>query len=112
MQALIADGDGAFLSRIFIKGLIGYTPQSDIFGMLESHTRYTGIIIKEDPEPFPSERLAEDAMLQQMEVYLKQELEEDWLLLESFFFLITREMQKKLHGTITAKLCGRMRKTE
>lgn len=114
VQEYIADGDISFMSRVFIKGLIGYTPQSDISGMMESYIKDTEIVIKENQELFQSERLAEvkefilnmvmdivrkrgenigdyqkyfaeEAMLQQMEDYLKTELEEDWLLLESFY---------------------------
>lgn len=114
VQEHIADGDVWFMSRVFIKGLIGYTPESDISGMLESYSKDTEIIIKENPELFPSERLAEvkefylnimmdiirkrgeniddyqkyfadEAMPEQIRNYLKTELEEDWLLLESFY---------------------------
>ena len=114
VQELIADSDWGFTSRVFIKGLIGYTPNSDISGMLESYYKDDEIIIKENPELFPSERLAEvkefylnimmdiirkrgenvddyqkyfadEAMLEQIRNYLKTELEEDWLLLESFY---------------------------
>lgn len=114
VQEHIADGDVWFMSRVFIKGLIGYTPESDISGMLESYSKDTEIIIKENSELFPSERLAEvkefylnimmdiirkrgeniddyqkyfadEAMPEQIRNYLKTELEEDWLLLESFY---------------------------
>ncbi len=115
VQALIAaDSKDVFMSRVFIKGLIGYTPQCDAFGMLEWYERDAEIVIKENQGLFQSERLAEvkeyilnimmdivrkrgeniedyqkyfaeEAMLQQMEDYLKTELEEDWLLLESFY---------------------------
>lgn len=114
VQEHIADGDVWFMSRVFIKGLIGYTPESDISGMIESYSKDTEIIIKENPELFPSERLAEvkefylnimmdiirkrgeniddyqkyfadEAMPEQIRNYLKTELEEDWLLLESFY---------------------------
>lgn len=113
-QELIGDGSGGFRSYLFIKGLIGYTPQSDISGMLESYTKDTEIIIRKKQGLFQSERLAEvkeyilnmmmnivrergenteeyqeyfaeEAMLQQMKDYLNSELEEDWLLLESFY---------------------------
>ncbi len=113
-QELIGDGSGGFRSYLFIKGLIGYTPKSDISGMLESYTKDTEIIIRENQGLFQSERLAEvkeyilnimmdivrergenteeyqeyfaeEAMLQQMKDYLNSELEEDWLLLESFY---------------------------
>lgn len=114
VQALIADGEWGFSSRVFIKGLAGYTPQSDISGRLESYYKDDEIIIKENPELFPSERLAEvkefylnimmdiirrrgenigdyqkyfadEGMLEEIRNYLKTELEEDWLLLESFY---------------------------
>lgn len=113
-QELIGDGSGGFRSYLFIKGLIGYTPESGISGMLESYTKDTEIIIRENQGLFQSERLAEvkefilnimmdivrkrgenteeyqkyfaeEAMLQQMKAYLNSELEEDWLLLESFY---------------------------
>lgn len=114
-QARIADGRLG-MSRVFIKGLIGYTPESDISGMLDGYVKDTEIIIKESHGQglFQSERLAEvkeyilnmmmnivrergentewyqeyfaeEAMLQQMKDYLNSELEEDWLLLESFY---------------------------
>ena len=54
VQELIADSDWGFTSRVFIKGLIGYTPNSDISGMLESYYKDDEIIIKENPELFPS----------------------------------------------------------
>lgn len=114
VQEHIVAGDVWFMSRVFIKGLIGYTPQSDISGMLEGYTKDTEIIIRENQGLFQSERLAEvkeyilnimmdivrergenteeyqeyfaeEAMLQQMKDYLNSELEEDWLLLESFY---------------------------
>ena len=114
VQEHIVNGDVWFMSRVFIKGLIGYTPQSDISGMLAGYIKDTEIIIRGNQGLFQSERLAEvkeyilnimmdivrergknteeyqeyfaeEAMLQQMKDYLNSELEEDWLLLESFY---------------------------
>lgn len=57
-QALFTDS-GLGMSRVFIKGLIGYTPQSDISGMLAGYIKDTEIIIREKKGLFQSERLAE-----------------------------------------------------
>ena len=116
-QEIIADRYETWISsRIFIKGLVGFTPTSDPFGRLEGYYQDREIIIEKNVGKglLQSERLAEvkeyilimvmdiirnrgenaaayqdyfadEAMLQQMETYLNTEIEEDWLLLESFY---------------------------
>ena len=115
-QALIADGgEDWFGSDIFIKGLTGYTPQSDVFGELSGYIRDREITVKNVGRGLlQSEQLAEvkelilnmmmdilrekggniadyqkyfadEAILLQVETYLTTELEEDWRLLESFY---------------------------
>ncbi len=46
-QEIIADGwDDGFGSRVPIKGLVGYTPKSDVFGGLVGYTKDRDIIIE------------------------------------------------------------------
>lgn len=116
-QEIIADRYGDWISsRVFIKGLVGFTPTSDVFGNLDGYIKDREIIIEENVGKglLQSEQLAEvkedilvmlmdiirnkggnvadyqeyfadEAMPQQIETYLKTEIEEDWLLLESFY---------------------------
>ena len=116
-QEIIADRYGDWISsRVFIKGLVGFTPTSDVFGNLDGYIKDREIIIEENVGKglLQSEQLAEvkedilvmlmdiirsrgenaadyqdyfadEAMPRQIETYLKTEIEEDWLLLESFY---------------------------
>lgn len=116
-QEIIANRYETWISsRVFIKGLVGFTPTSDAFGNLDGYIQDREIIIEQNVGKglLQSERLAEvkedilvmvmdiirnrgenaaayqdyfadEAMLQQIETYLKTEIEEDWLLLESFY---------------------------
>lgn len=117
VQEIIADGwEDGFQSRVFIKGLVGYTPKCDVFGNLDGYIKDREIIIEKNvgkgilqSEQLPEvkenilimimdiirnkggnvadyqEYFADEAILQQMETYLRTEIEEDWLLLETFY---------------------------
>lgn len=109
-------GEYGFTCAVFIKGLAGFSPESDPCGGITFYRRDKEIIIEKNVGMglLQTERLAEvketiremmmdvirergrnvgdyreyfadEALLQQIEDYLGTEIEEDWLLLESFY---------------------------
>lgn len=115
VQQLMEKGwEDGFFCHIPIKGLVGYSPESEPYGGLSGYHKDYEITIEKNVGKalLQSERLAEvkenmvemlmdiirergenavdyqayfadEAMLQQIETYLKTGLEEDWILLES-----------------------------
>lgn len=110
-----ADEDG-FIGATFIRGLAGFSPESDPTGKILFYRRDKEIIIEKNVGMglLQTERLADvketirkmmmdivrekgrngsdykeyfadEVMLQQIETFLSTEIEEDWLLLESFY---------------------------
>lgn len=108
--------EDSFIGATFIRGLAGFSPESDPTGGIFVYRRDEEIIIEKNVGMglLQTERLAEvketiremfmdivrergrngsdykeyfadEIMLQQIEIFLSTEIEEDWLLLESFY---------------------------
>ncbi len=109
-------GEYGFTCAVFIKGLAGFSPESDPAGGILSYSRDKEIIIEKNVgmRLLQTKRLAEvketiremlmdivrergrngsdykeyfadEVLLQQIETFFSTEVEEDWLLLESFY---------------------------
>ncbi len=116
VQERIAGADDGFVCAAFIRGLAGFSPESNPTGRISFWRRDEEIIIEKNVGRglLQTERLAEvketiremfmdivrergrngsdykeyfadEVMLQQIETFLSTEIEEDWLLLESFY---------------------------
>lgn len=116
-EYIIGDaGEDGFVCGSFIKGLAGFSPESDSSGGITYYTKDKEIIIEKNVGQglLQSQRLAEvkeniremvmdiirergrnvsdyqeyfadEVLLQQIETYMSTEVDEDWLLLESFY---------------------------
>lgn len=116
-EYIIGDaGEDGFVCGSFIKGLAGFSPESDSSGGITYYTKDKEIIIENNVGQglLQSQRLAEvkeniremvmdiirergrnvsdyqeyfadEVLLQQIETYMSTEVDEDWLLLESFY---------------------------
>lgn len=116
-EYIIGDaGEDGFVCGSFIKGLAGFSPESDSSGGITYYTKDKEIIIEKNVGQglLQSQRLAEvkeniremvmdiirergrnvsdyqeyfaeEVLLQQIEAYLGTEVDEDWLLLETFY---------------------------
>lgn len=116
VQERIAGADEGFVCATFIRGLAGFSPESNPAGLISVWRRDKEIIIEKNVgmgllqtkrlaevketirEMFMEivrergrngsdykEYFADEVMLQQIETFLSTEIEEDWLLLESFY---------------------------
>lgn len=116
-EHIAGTGEYGFACAVFIKGLAGFSPESDSSGGILSYSKDKEIIIENNVGQglLQSQRLAEvkeniremvmdiirergknardyqeyfadEVLLQQIETYLGTEVDEDWLLLESFYF--------------------------